>query len=72
MASGPKPARASYYALLGVKVMTKVRKTGLDNPFSFTFCSKSFDGLLYELKRDKPHDRADQQVDEALRARCLQ
>ncbi len=52
--------------------MTTVRKTGLDNPFSFTFCSKSCDSLLCELKRDKPHDRADQQVDEALRARCLQ
>ena len=52
--------------------MAKVRQTGLNNPFSYSFYSKSRDDLPGKLKRNKPHDRTDQQVNDALSARRLQ
>ena len=67
-----KPTSESYYALFGVKIMAKVRQTGLNNPFSYSFYSKSRDDLPGKLKRNKPHDRTDQQVNDALSARRLQ
>lgn len=52
--------------------MAKVRHTGLNKPLSYSFYLKSCDDLPGELKRNKPHDRTDQQVNDALCARRLQ